>query len=94
MKKKHRDIVVDNHHYTWCVVEMSWPKHVIRLWDKEQGKQPWCEVNIGEHITISPKHIENMIRNIKNELATDSEDGSASKHTFEFESVCTNYSLE
>ena len=45
MKKKFRDIVVNDIEYAWSVQEKRWPYAGLRIWSKSRGKIPLCELD-------------------------------------------------
>jgi len=46
MKAKTRRIVVDGSEYRWAIVELLWPKLVLRVWRPSETTKPWFELEV------------------------------------------------
>ena len=62
MKKKFRDIVVNDIEYAWSVQEKRWPYAGLRIWSKSRGKIPWCELDfIPAEEVMKPRRVRDLI---------------------------------
>ncbi len=66
MKKKIRQITVDDNKYNWSVIEQNWPEAKLFIWIEGKKTKPWCcaSFSLDEKQSITPEIVSKTIKKV------------------------------